>query len=238
MRITVFLFFSSIVCHGQIQSIDNFAPGAGGVTRFNNYPALGKKIVEKLEYSEIRGNCFWDSEWNAALLILKKGNNVKLKNVKLNLYTNDIHYLDNTGAELVAAAGTTNVIFFDKKDTTKVSAIFQSFSNLTEKNKESFGQVMAGGEIKLVKNYKVSLSKEFDPVNSHSEYRFSTVTDYLIIDHRNVSHLKSINKAAILAIIKPTNEQEEWLHSHKNKLKNEADAIAFITFCNGNLKTQ
>ena len=97
MRLFILLCFLSTLSNGQMASVDYLpTSGAGGITRFNNYPALGKKVTEKLEYSEIKGNCFSDSEWNAALLILKNGSKVKLKNVKLNLYTNDIHYLDNT----------------------------------------------------------------------------------------------------------------------------------------------
>jgi hypothetical protein len=232
MRILIVLFFISSFCYGQIQSIDSYTGlGAGGVTRFNNYPALGKKITEKVEYSEIKGNCFWDSDWNAALLVLKNGTNVKLRNVKLNLYTNDIHYLNNTGAELVALTGATKIIFFDKKDTAKVSAMFQWFS-FAGKTKASFDQVLAGHEIQLLKNYIVSLSKEVDPVTSKSDYRFGTVTDYFILEKGNVSPLKSINKNAILSIVKATKEREEWLQANRNKLKNEADAIAFINFCN------
>lgn len=233
MRLFVLLYFLSIVSYGQMSSIDYLpTSGAGGITRFNNYPALGKKVTEKLEYSEIKGNCFSDGEWNAALLVLKNGSNVKLKNVKLNLYTNDIHYLDNTGAELVALIGATKVIFFDKKDTTKVTSLFQWFTNVSEQRKAFFGQVLAGSEIQLVKQFNISLAKEVDPVTSKSEYRFKTVTNYFILDRGSASPLKSINKNSVLSIIKPTKEIEEWLQANKNKLKNEADAIAFITFCN------
>ena len=228
----------STVCRVQSQSVNYLPTGKAVGTPFNNYPAISKKNAEELEYSEIRGNCFWDKEWHPALLLFKMGGDVKLKNVKLNLYTNNIHYINNAGAELVAVTNTTKIIFYDKKDTTKVTAIFQRFASFTEKHKESFIQVLAGGEIQLAKNYIVSLSKEFDPAYSRSKYRFRTKTRYLIINHGDVSPLKSINKASILSIIKPSMKQKEWLQSNNNKLKTETDAIAFLTFCNSNLKTQ
>lgn len=231
MRVLIFLFFLCKVCYGQ--TVDNFSNFATlGITRFNNFQALGQKNVEAIDYSEIRGNCFWDAEWSSALLVLKSGSGIKLKNVKLNLYTNNVHYLDNKGSELVALTNPSKVIFFDKKDTTKVSAVFQSFASFKEENKESFGQVLAGNDVQLVKNFIISLNKEYDRVNAETDYRFRTFVEYSIIDHGNKSPLKSINKAAILSIIKPTKEQEEWLQANKNKLKSEADAIAFITFCN------
>ena len=237
IRALIFMLFLGTVCQAQIQSTD--LQGAKVLsTRINNSSATGKKNEEKLKYSEIKGNCFSDKEWNAALLVLKMGGDIKLRNVKLNLHTNDIHYLDNTGKELVALNGVSKVIFFDKKDTAKVSAVFQWFANFSNKNKEAFGQVLAEGEIQFVKNYLVSLGKQFDSGNPKPKYRFKTVTDYFIIDHGNMSHLKRISKTAILAIIKPTREQDEWLQSNKNKLKDEADVIAFITFCNNSLKTQ
>ena len=232
MRLLILLSFLSTVGYGQMSSMD-YLPisGAGGATRFNSY-TLGRKTSERLDYSEIKGSCFSDGDWSAALLVLIKGGNVKLKNVKLNLYSNDIHYLDDRGIELVASAGITAIIFFDKKDSTKVTSVFQRLAIPSEQNKEFFGQVLAGKEIQLVKQFKISLVTEVDPVTSKSEYRFRTTSDYLIIDHKNISQLKGLNKASILSVIKPTKEQEEWLQSNKNKLKSEADAVAFIMYCN------
>jgi len=91
-------------CNAQQQTLDlaNTTVGSMGYVRFNNYAALGQKNEDNLDYSEIRGNCFWDNEWSPALLILKNGKGVKLNKVKLNFYTNNVHYLDNKGGELVA----------------------------------------------------------------------------------------------------------------------------------------
>src|SRR5215831_11693837 len=116
LSVLVFCLYISKFCQGQLQSFEyaNTTIASGGFIRFNNYAALGQKYDDKIDYSEVRGSCFWDSEWNPAILILKSGKGFKLRSAKLNLYTNDIHYLDNKGIELIAQNKVENIVFYDR----------------------------------------------------------------------------------------------------------------------------
>ncbi len=233
MRVLLILFFFvTAISQAQVQSVDNYSLGAGGATRFNNYPALGEKIEEKLNYSEIMGNCFWGEDWNPALLVLKKGGSVKLKKVKLNLYTNDIHYTDNTGAELIASTKITEVLFYDRTDTAKISSMFKWFAAFAFHDKESFIQVLNEGKIQLLKNYTVLLNKEYDPINTRSEYRFTTHVNYFLLEEGKIEPVKSLNKSELFSLLKPAKEQEVWLKTNKNRLRNEANAIEFLSYLN------
>src|SRR5258706_8065421 len=115
----------------QSSTLDVIGSGTGlsGYAGFNDQNRLLSKN-KVLEYGEIEGNCFWDDEWNSALLILTKGDRIKLKKVRLNFYSNDIHYLDKNDTEFTLLKGVINkIVFFDRKDTVKVKAVFQSFDN-------------------------------------------------------------------------------------------------------------
>jgi len=230
-----FFFVLSLYCNAQQQTLDlaNSTVGSIGYVRFNNYASLGQKNEDKLDYSEIRGNCFWNKDWSPAVLILKNGKGVKLKKVKLNFYTNNVHYLDDNGSELVAQNSLKNIIFFDRKDTSKLIAVFEGLAGFKIKDVDVYAQILSDGQTKFLRRTQVTLiKKDNDPMLGHPDLKFESETHYYIEDNGNVKRLKNINKENVFSIIKTSEEDEVWLKSNKNKLKNEAEVIAFFTYRN------
>jgi len=231
LSVIIFFFFAATFCRAQLQSFEyaNTTIGSGGFVRFNNFAELGQKSDNKVDYSEVRGSCFWDSEWNPAILIVKSGQGFKLRSAKLNLYTNDIHYLDNKGVELVAQNKVQNIIFFDRKDTTKLKAVFQHLAGFKIKDVDFYAQLLVEGKIQFLKRKEIKLSKNKDTMLDHPDLRFTSEVYYYIEENGNLTHLKGISKENLFSIIKTTQEDEDWLKANKNKLKNEAEIIAFLT---------
>lgn len=221
--------------YGQIQSLDvsGAAIGSAGSVKFNDPSAIGQKKADKIDYSEIRGNYFWSNEWKPALLILRNGNGIKVNKLKLNFYTSDIHYLDSKGTELVAQPGQIKqVIIYDKTDTAKAIAFFQAFASYNPKS-TGYAQQLVNGKIQFLKKSTVTLVKDqYDPSLGKSELRFVSTTDYFIVVNSSIHALKRINHQSVFTIITPTQSEEEWLSSTKNKLKTEEEVIAFLTFVN------
>jgi hypothetical protein len=236
MRLAAFIlfFYPAIFCQAQLQSFEITSPmnPTGGIVRFNNYAALGQKNNDKVDYSEVRGNCFWESEWNPAILIVKGGKAFKLQSAKLNLYTNDIHYLDNKGNELVAQNKVQNIVFYDRKDTTKLKAVFQHLAGFKIKDTDFYAQLLVEGKTQFFKRKEVKLSKSKDVMLDHPDLRFNSEVHYYIEENGNLTLLKSISKENLFSIINAREEDEDWLKVNKNKLKNETDVIAFLTHRN------
>ena len=140
--LALIFWISSICSFAQNLNFDvnGAGIGANGVIRFDDPSMMGKKAGVKVDYSDIRGNCFFYAEWSPAIVTLRNKAIVRFSKLKLNLYSNDIHYLDKSGQELVANSKIVGEIFlFDDKDTTKI------VSTLTKKivgGSESFFQVM------------------------------------------------------------------------------------------------
>jgi hypothetical protein len=236
MRITpLFLFLSVSVSQAQMQVFDmaNTTVGSTGYVRFNNYAELGEKNrQDNFDYSEVRGNCFWESDWNPAVLVLRGGQAYKIKQVKLNFYTNDIHYRDGRGTELVTQSNVKNVIFFDRSDTLKLKAVFKKIEGFKIKGMDSFAQLLVDGETQFLKRKEVRLVKSKDTMLDHPDLRFVSDTYYYIEENGRIVQLKTTNKESLLSIIKTTEQDETWLKENKNKLKNEADIMAFLTYRN------
>jgi hypothetical protein len=230
------LLFFSLSAYSQMQSLDvnSAGPGSYGTVKFNDFSSLGQKKGTVVDYSEVRGRCFWDNEWNPGVLVLKGGNAIKLKNIKLNLYTNEVHYLNIQGTELIAQAGQVKkIVLFSAKDTLRTIAIFESLSS-KEKNKEDgYFELLTDGKIQFLKKTTVHLNKQkYDPMLGKVEYKFVPDAQFFIRKDNALNPLKKINKSSLFSIVGSSSESESWLSSNRNKLKSEEDVVEFLKFIN------
>jgi hypothetical protein len=205
--------------------------GANGVVRFNDPSLMGEKAGVKIDYSDVRGSCFLDSKWNSALVRLRNKSEIKFSKFKLNLYTNDIHYLDGLNRELAAGTKIVDEIFiFDAQDTTKIS------NTIVKKildGRESYLQVMNQGKIKLLKRIEVTLFKgEYDAMRAKNDYRFVRKVNYFLMKDSSIELLKDITREALEGQIVLTDTEVNWLKENKNKLKTEDQLIEFLNYYN------
>lgn len=237
---TILLAFGVSFCHGQLQTLTavNTTIGSGGVVQFNNFAELGQKNSSKIEYSEITGNCFWKSEWTPAMLVLLSGKTIKLKNVKLNFYSNDVHYLDKAGSELIAQTRINKVVFFEPTDSVKISGVFVFKLGFKIKKADFFAQKLNEGKLQLLKRAEVTILKRDDgPMAANNPgFKFFTNKFYYLEKDGDLLPLRNISKKNISALIKITPEDETWLISSKNKLRNEDDLVAFLNYYNGSTR--
>lgn len=238
MKNLLTILFALVVslCQGQLQTLTavNTTVGSGGVVQFNNFAELGQKSNNKVEYGEVSGNCFWKKDWTPAILVLHSGKAVKLKNVKLNFYSNDVHYLDPKGNELIAQSKINKVIFLEPSDSTKTAGIFVFELGFKINEKDFFAQVLNEGKVQLLKRVNVIVFKgEKDPMaSSNRELKFLSNDFYYLNKGGDLRSLKKINKKSISELITITHDDEIWLTNSQNRLKNEGDVIAFLNHWN------
>lgn len=233
MRAIIFLIIViSLSSQAQIQSLDLNSAGIGsnGAIRYFN-PTLTGADKSKMNYSEIRGRYLWDEEWRPARVTLKKGQEFYIPQVRLNLYSKEIHYRNTKGEELVAGNGIIKSIrFYDASDSTREVALFESY--ITQDG-ESFFEVLSKGKLQFLKRVISHLHKgNYDAMMGKYDYRFVTNTDYFVKDEEKITGLKNLNKESLASVVSFSKELEDWLVSNKNKLKKEADFISFFNYYN------
>src|SRR5882724_9179858 len=130
------------------------------MVKYNDPTTIGRKTVD-IDYSEIGGQYLWNRDWSPALIIMKGGNATKMKAVRLNLYSNDVHYLTNEGEMAAPINKIKRIIMYSNNitDTTAVAGTFDVLPNLTTR-KDLFYEVMNEGKIELLKRITVTLKKE------------------------------------------------------------------------------
>jgi len=238
--LTTLFLSGALLCQGQLQSLTavNTTVGSGGVVQFNNFAELGQKDSNKIEYSDVSGNCFWKKDWTPAILVLRNGKTVKLKNVKLNFYSNDVHYLDAKGNELIAQSKINKVIFTEPTDSLKIAGLFLFEPGYKVKSTDFFVQVLSEGKVQLLKRVEVKIIKRDNgPMQADRvDLKFLSDESYYLGRDGNMLPLRKISKKNISDLIKVTPEDEKWLTDSQNKLKNEEDAIAFLNYYNSSVR--
>jgi hypothetical protein len=229
----VFVLLVSVAM-GQPPTLDvtGTAVGNYGSIKFTDPATVGKKIVPDVAYEDVRGRYMWDDEWHPGYLILKGGNKYALNKIKLNLHSQQVHYVGPDGVELAADNMLVRQVVLFKTDSTQMLATFFAIKAGAAKTNEWYQQMNAG-KTQLLKKAATHINKlPYDPSVGKTEYRFVTETQYYLLVEQQVKPLGSLNKSSVSSVVTLDGAADEWLGAHKNKLRSEGDIIAFLDYYN------
>jgi len=212
----------------QQGQLDVINPGDHqGVVRFYDPAAVGAKKAEPLALTDIYGTPFWDDHWNPGYLILRNGTAIKLHDIRLNQFSHQVHYLDGADELATDAVNVKKVVLLKAKDTTQLLARFEAFPDLDNEKQFSFYRVANDGKYRLLELQKASVkTSPYDPSMGKAESKWLTKSRYAIAEFDLVHPLSEIDKEKVSEILKADPAAQEWLK--KNKVKNEADLVAFL----------
>jgi hypothetical protein len=212
--------------------------GNYGSINFLDASSLGQKKVENISYEDVRGSAFWNDNWNSALFFLSNNRIAKVQKAKLNLYTDEVHFIGKNGTEFSLENTTVlKVIFFKGMDTTTVLGVFESFQDNLSPTNISYYQVLNNGKFRLLILKKNSVKEgEYDPTAGKWEHSFYSKSGYAIANDQNIIPVKSFDQTGIFEIINASPEQKQWVFQSKYKLKNETQVVSFLNYCNSQIK--
>ncbi len=236
-----FIVFATIA-KGQI-SMDVGDPSAIGGNYGNvnvvDPSTIGKKKIDLINYSDIDGNPFFSQKWSKAFMYLKNGNLAKANQVKLNMYSNEVYFINSHNVEMVLDASTfKKIILMKQEDTSRIASIFECYPDMVDETKgESFYRVLNGGSVQLyVLEKSILKTGEYDPLQSKVPKGFYSKKFYAITNAGAFHPLKYLDRNSILAVLNTHQIEEDWLNGNHNKLRNEKDVIAFFEFLNSQKK--
>lgn len=198
-----------------------------------NSSSEGQKKVENLSYADVQGSPFWDNDWNAAVFVLANGSIAKTQKAKLNLFTNEIHFVNSDNKEMACEnKEIIKILFFKKMDTTKVVAVFESFADASGTN-TVYCRILNKGKLRLIEQRKVLVKeKEYNPLSGKKEYSFYSKNNYAIADEEKINPIKSLTQSSLFSAIPESASYKEWLTRNNNKLKNESEIVSFLNYYN------
>jgi len=183
-----------------------------------------------ISYTDIEGTPFWNEKWNPAILFFNNGSKAKINQAKLNLYTNEIHYLSSTGEELaVDNNGITRLVFLNKNNLTQPIASFALLMNHITGNGTAYYKVLNAGLFQLILLQKQFIkTSPYDPIQGKSITSFYSKKDYAIYNEGKIIPLRDLDKTSVLTAIPVNTITADWLNSTKSKLRNEKEVIEYL----------
>lgn len=244
MRI-LFLISTSLICQSlfsQVEIPKNDLTSLGDIdvaySKIKNFNALpaGQKRIDDISYTDVQGSPFWENNWKAAIFILTNGGVAKAAKAKLNLYTNEVHFINDNIELACDNSQIQKIYFFNAKDTSKTEAVFESLPDLAAKSSVYY-KVMNEGKFRLLKLTKVLLKEnDYNAALGKKEYSFYSKVNYAVADGEKITPIKSLNKTGIFSAIPQAIENLDWLRINNNNLKNELDIIYFLIYLNAQVK--
>jgi len=196
----------------------------------------GHSLLKKYD-PEITGSPFINNDWVPAKLTLSRGKEIGPLQIKLNIESNELYFLDSTGKELIAAEGLikkVDCINYYTKDSIKY--VFRTgYPPIGEQNENYFYQVYTEGRIELLaKRYKYVRTEKNDLTAEMSKSFVDGLTVLYVYAYGVMQPFKS-NKTFI-ATLWDENKQEEmnkYISANKINLKNTADLVKLFTYYDG-----
>lgn len=179
----------------------------------------------KQSYADVDGSPFWDDKWNPAIVYFNNGTKAKINQARLNLYTDEIHYINSVGTELaIENQGITRLVFLNKNNLTQPIASFAKLVNHVSGNGTAFYKVLNAGAFQLILLQKQFVkTSPYDPIQGKSISSFYTKKNYAIYNVGNIIALDDLNKKSMLAALGNDTSFDTLVKENKSKLKSEKE---------------
>jgi hypothetical protein len=209
------------------------SPGGSIImTQINIYGT--DKLGRAINLSDVRGTPFADSAWRVAWLFDFNDKLFGKFTVKINLYNNNLHYLNKMGEELVADKGQIKRVVFVPKDSTEPLQMFQCGFKGFDKDESSlfdYMQTYNVGEVQLVKRTTKYIDT-YDSLVIYKLNRFRKKESYYLYQNGIATQLPRLTRSHIMESIPAESSAEAWLEKQQNKLKTPQEVALFLDYYN------
>lgn len=189
------------------------------------------KMVQVDKYNDIlSGTVFVDSNWQLGAVLLENGTLVENVRIRINVLDDEIHYIDESGKEMVSTQNIKSVIF--KKagnDTTGVFVSKYAFSGKDAGMPGGWMQLLAKGKASLLKKYHKSIIESKGYSSATVEKNIVTEVRYFVWYNGELVRVKNVSEVAA-AINNPAVDKQ--LSNMKKNGKSEMELKALVDYFN------
>jgi hypothetical protein len=190
---------------------------SGNVNAMNFLRVVGGQPVTTPKFTKlVEGTPYFKDEWMKGSVILNGGSEHKNVSLKLDLFNNELHFLNETGEEYIANNDVKEVVLNNATGTTNYRFVHSSvFSNVIGK-KDGWYLCLHTGNASLYKYFQKSLTED-KPYNSATvEQMIQTKERYMVLYNSTFLELKNIKDAPNVLANKKT-ELQEFIKSKDKK---------------------
>jgi ribosomal silencing factor RsfS len=228
------LMMMAMVTHGQMRIEQMPLSPIKSNTGFLVYGA--DHLENGIPYSTINGTPFWQEKFLAATIYLKDEKSFGTCKVKINLATNDVHFLNSKGEEQIAQSGIIQKIIIHHEDSAgKISAVFRN--NIEHINTRAefanlYVEELNHGNWQLLKVSRKILQVSDSLFGTRKKYSFILKEAYFIKFSNRIQSLKKLSSKEIIPVLRLNTEQKKWISFNKINFAKEKDVLAVLNYMN------
>ncbi len=224
----------TIVLFSQVAPPSNFPvrfkSSENYLTQINVTDANGRPF--KNSYSEIKGSPFFPEEWTFAFVKINEESTLQWVSIRLNLFTQALHYKEGNNIEMAAQPGFVRGIEFYDSIRNKVYKFQTGFPEIDNQSSNNFYQVLSEGSVLLLKSIRKKLSENKNEMSGEIEKQFNLYEDYYVFANNKMERLKK-EKAFILKKLSARKEEvEKFSNENHLNFKNIKDITGLFIFYN------
>jgi len=196
----------------------------------NGTPFVNVKFVALVE-----GTPYYKDEWSKGVLVSETGQQYKNLSIKLDLYENVIHYLDEKGVEMTTFSPIKEVVLTDALGNNTRFVRVSSLKAPLE-SKSEWVHWLYTGTASLYKVYEKKYWEQRPYNSATTEQHVRTNEKYLVLANNVFLEIKKLKDAPSVLASKKT-ELEEFLKTKDDKNASMDDRfVALIEYYNNLLK--
>lgn len=223
-----------LCCQWSFGQLDFKNSNVGRVMEFADLD--GHSLLKKYD-PEVTGSPFINDDWVNAKLTLSRGKEIGPLQIKLNIESNELHFLDSTGKELIAAEGLVKKVdcidYYSKYSKDSTRCIFQSgYPAIDGQNETTFYQVLTEGRIELLaRKYKYIRVEKNDLTGDVSKSFVDGAAVLYVYAYSMIQPLKP-NKNFIAALWEEHKQDEmnKYISDNKVSFKSTSDLIKLFNY--------
>lgn len=205
---TLLCFISLAVCYysSAQKTVDVNAAETNGIGSTSFYAVNGVPFVNTKFVNLVEGSPYLTTYWVKGRVIGSKGERYSPALLKLDLLSNELHFMSKEGVELVTSLAVREIFLEDTVQNSSCHLINASFLPVPKNEKNGWYQLLDSGQVNLYKVHSKLLSETLPYGASTHEQRITTRDKYYL----------EINKA--LLGVRNIKELPELLSERKDDL--------------------
>lgn len=196
-----------------------------------NFYTVGGQPVNNTKFTRlVSGTPFVRAEWRPVTLVLANGGRIQNIQVRLNLISNEIHYLKDN-VELVSDKQVKEVVFSESLD--GMDRVFRNgYPESPLTSKATYFEVLCDGRVQLLKFIRKVLTEQKPYSSATTEQTIRESESYYLFKDGQLHRIKN-GKSDLLALLEDQQKMlSQMIDKNELNLRKEEDLMQVVHFYN------
>jgi hypothetical protein len=196
-----------------------------------NFEGVQNSSKMRLPYSSVKGSPFFMDEFLWATFYNQKGKMTGKQKAKINLASQEIHFIGEKEMEYIAPVELANRVVLtheQKNDTVAVFARLVPGLQFNNKTLSDYVQQLTFGEAVLYKHTKRYVASADSMFGTLKRYYFASQNSYFLKFDADPIFVNKLSLNALLSILPGSDGMLDWAKKNKINIRKEDDLIALI----------